>query len=138
MPATVVAVDYRRAPEHRCPAAVDDADAAYGWVLDHLGDLAPGGSARVVLAGDSAGGNNAAVLARRLRDQGAPLPALQVLIYPPVDAVAYRDPDAYPSYRENGTGYGLVYADGPTTGTTTSDPLATRPIPTPRRSGPPA
>jgi acetyl esterase/lipase len=37
---------------------------------------------------------------------------LQVLIYPPVDAVAYRDPDAYPSYQENGTGYGLEYADG--------------------------
>lgn len=66
----------------------------------------------MVVAGDSAGGNNAAVLVRRLRDGGVPLPALQVLVYPPVDAVAYRDVDAYPSYRENGSGYGLEYADG--------------------------
>jgi acetyl esterase len=112
VPATVVAVGYRRAPEHRCPAAVDDAQAAYTWVLDHRETLAPGSAGRVAVAGDSAGGNNAAVLVRRLRDRGVPLPALQVLIYPPVDAVAYRDVDAYPSYRENGSGYGLEYADG--------------------------
>ena len=103
VPTTVVAVDYRRAPEHRCPAAVEDAEAAYEWVLEHRHELVPGGGARIVVAGDSAGGNNAAVLVRRLRDRGMALPSLQVLIYPPVDAVAYRDPDAFPSYRENGT-----------------------------------
>ncbi len=75
MPATVVAVGYRRAPEHRCPAAVDDAQAAYAWVLDHREALAPGSPGRVVVAGDSAGGNNAAVLVRRLRDHGVSLPA---------------------------------------------------------------
>ncbi len=52
------------------------------------------------------------MLARRLRDAGAPLPALQVLLYPPVDAVAYRDRDAYPNYRQCGQGFGLVYEDG--------------------------
>lgn len=112
VPATVVSVGYRRAPEHRCPAAVEDAEAAYRWVLARVQDLAPGSPGRVAVAGDSAGGNNAAVLARRLRDAGVPLPVLQVLLYPPVDAVAYRDPDAYPSYRQCGQGFGLVYEDG--------------------------
>lgn len=111
-PATVVSVGYRRAPEHRCPAAVEDAEAAYSWAVGRAGVLAPGSSGRVAVAGDSAGGNNTAVLARRLRDAGAPPPALQVLVYPPVDAVAYRDVNAYPSYSECGQGYGLPYEDG--------------------------
>lgn len=112
VPATLVAVDYRRAPEYRCPVAVDDAEAVYRWLLPRAAELAPAGAGRVAIAGDSAGGNNAAVLCRRLRDAGAPLPVLQVLAYPPVDAVAYRDQDAYPSYRECGEGFGLVYEDG--------------------------
>jgi len=112
IPATVVSVGYRRAPEHRCPAAVEDAEAVYRWVTDRVGVLAPGSSGQVAVAGDSAGGNNTAVLARRLRDAGAPPPALQVLVYPPVDAVAYRDRSTYPSYTECGQGFGLLYEDG--------------------------
>ena len=114
VPAAVLAVEYRRAPEHRCPAAVEDAEAAYRWALAHAGRLAPGSTGRVAIAGDSAGGNNAAVLARWLRDAGLPAseqPALQVLIYPPVDAVAYRA-RSFPSHVECGEGYGLLHEDG--------------------------
>lgn len=112
VPATVVSVDYRRAPEHRCPAAVEDAGAAYTWALARARALAPDGAGRVAVAGDSAGGNNAAVVVRRLRDTGAPPPALQVLLYPPVDAVAYLERNTYASYVECGRGFGLVYEDG--------------------------
>ncbi len=130
IPATPVSVGYRRAPEHRCPTAVEDAEGVYHWVTGRVRSLAPGSGGRVAVAGDSAGGNNTAVLVRRLRDAGAPPPALQVLVYPPVDAVAYRDRSAYPSYTECGQGFGLRYEDGlsysrrpsisPTTGTTGS------------------
>lgn len=92
-------------------APVDDAEVAYGWVLAQT-DLAPAGADRVVIAGDSAGGNHAAVLVRRLRDSGRAAPALQVLLCPTLDAVAYRGGLAYPSYAECGAGYGLTYEDG--------------------------
>nr|WP_217644745.1 alpha/beta hydrolase fold domain-containing protein [Geodermatophilus amargosae] len=64
VPATAVSVGYRRAPEHRCPAAVEDAQAVYRWVLDRVAELAPDTAGRAVVAGDSAGGNNAAVPVR--------------------------------------------------------------------------
>lgn len=118
VPAVVVAVDYRLAPEHRCPAAVDDAATAREWVLQQRERLTGDPAAPVAVAGDSAGANNAAVLSRRLRDSdsdsgsgGSSQPVLQVLVYPPVDAVAYRQA-AYPSHTERGSGYGLVYEDG--------------------------
>lgn len=80
----VLAVDYRLAPEHPAPAAVDDAYAAYRWAREHAGDLGadPG---RVAVAGDSAGGCLAAVVTRLARDAGDPLPSLQWLIYPVTD-----------------------------------------------------
>ncbi len=78
----VVSVDYRLAPEHVFPAAADDAYDALVWAASASG-LAAGRP--VVVAGDSAGGNLAAVSALRARDSGGPPIALQVLVYPVVD-----------------------------------------------------
>lgn len=78
----VVSVDYRLAPEHKAPAAFDDAYAAYRWALDHASGL---GATRIVIGGDSAGGNLAAVVTQQARDSELPLPALQLLLYPATD-----------------------------------------------------
>jgi acetyl esterase len=92
---TVVLVDYRLAPEHRFPAAVEDASDALQWVADHLSELA-GPQAPLIVAGDSAGGNLAAVVAQRARGGDIPI-ALQLLIYPVVDCDLER-----PSYVDPG------------------------------------
>jgi acetyl esterase len=98
--ATVVSAEYRLAPEHPFPAGMEDCVAVTRWVAEQAG-----GMHRVAVAGDSAGGNLAAVVSRRLRDEGAP-PAFQLLIYPVVDA-----PGGTPSYEELGDGaYGLSEA----------------------------
>ena len=77
----VLSVDYRLAPEHKTPAAVDDAYAGYRWALEHAAELGadPG---RVAVGGDSAGGNLATVVSHRARDEGERPPALQLLLYP--------------------------------------------------------
>jgi acetyl esterase len=77
----VLSVDYRLAPEHKAPAGSDDAYAAFGWALDHAAELGadPG---RVAVGGDSAGGNLAALVSLRARNEGTPLPGLQLLFYP--------------------------------------------------------
>jgi acetyl esterase len=90
---TVVAVDYRLAPEHPHPAALEDSWTATNWAVRELGPVAVGG--------DSAGGHLAAGVARRARDHGVPL-RLQALVVPVTD---YTSTTA--SYAENGTGYGL-------------------------------
>ena len=84
----VLAVDYRLAPEHPCPAAVDDAWAVVEWVAVEADSLGadPG---RVGVAGDSAGGNLAAVVAQRAAASGIDL-AMQLLIYPATDMVQRR------------------------------------------------
>jgi acetyl esterase len=79
--AIVVSVDYRLAPEHPYPAAVEDAWAATQWVASH-GSGIGADPARMGVAGDSAGGTIAAVIAQRARDNGGPTIAFQLLWYP--------------------------------------------------------
>jgi acetyl esterase len=82
--ALVVAVDYRLAPEHKFPAAVEDCLAAYRWVRDRGRDIGAD-PARVAVAGDSAGGNLSAVISQLAASGAGPVPTCQVLIYPAVD-----------------------------------------------------
>jgi acetyl esterase len=82
--ALVVAVDYRLAPEHKFPAAVEDCLAAYRWVRDH-GAAIGVDPARVAVAGDSAGGNLSAVVSQLAAGAGLPVPTCQALIYPALD-----------------------------------------------------
>jgi acetyl esterase len=103
--ALVVSVDYRLAPEHRFPAALDDTMAALRWVAEHAGAFG-GDPARVAIAGDSAGGNLAAAAALRARDERGPALVGQLLVYPVTDYPA----DAMASYAENSEGYGLTRA----------------------------
>jgi len=101
----VVSVDYRLAPEHPFPAAPEDCLAATRWAAAHAGELGAD-AARLVLCGDSAGGNLATVTALRIRDEGGPAIAGQVLLYPVTD---WHSPGT-PSYAENAEGYGLTRA----------------------------
>jgi acetyl esterase len=94
----VVSVDYRLAPEHPFPAAVDDSFAATAWVAGHMEEI--GGNGRLAIGGESAGGNLATVVCQRARDAGGPAIDYQLLLYPVTDADLERG-----SYRENGSGY---------------------------------
>ncbi|MEU9148354.1 alpha/beta hydrolase [Streptomyces sp. NPDC048349] len=93
--AAVVSVDYRRAPEHRFPAAVQDAHAALCWAGAHLAELG-GDPGALVVAGDSAGGNLAAAAVLLARERGGPAVALQALVYPALDAA--QDTASYRTY----------------------------------------
>ena len=100
--AVVVSVEYRLAPEARCPAAAEDCYAATQWIHEHATELGAD-PARLMVAGDSAGGNLAAVVSLMAREQGGPPITSQVLVYPVIDAAC----DA-PSYTENAEGYFLT------------------------------
>jgi len=106
--ALIASIDYRLAPEHPFPAAADDARAAVRWLAAHAQQLGAD-PARLGIAGDSAGGNLAAVTARRLRDDErsgdkavSPRLRFQALVYPVCDSALDT-----PSYRDNGSGFGL-------------------------------
>jgi acetyl esterase len=99
----VVSVDYRLAPDAKFPAATDDCLAATRWAQANASALGadPG---TVIVAGDSAGGNLAAVTALRARDEGGPALAAQLLIYPVTDHYTGN----WPSMQQNAEGYGLT------------------------------
>jgi len=100
--ALVVAVDYRRAPENPFPAALEDCCAAVRWCAAHGPEIG-GDPARLAVAGDSAGGNLAAAVALRFRDEEGPVLRLQVLIYPVTN---YGFDTA--SYHQYAQGFGLT------------------------------
>ena len=97
IPALVLSVDYRLAPENPFPAAVHDADAVLQWTLCHAKELG-GDSTRIVVAGDSSGGNLATIAVRHARaDRSQPV-VLEVLFYPSVNISSLQ----YESYQEFG------------------------------------
>lgn len=95
----VVSVDYRLAPEHRFPAAHDDAAAAFEWVTTRIDEFGVDDT-KVAVGGDSAGGNLAVFVSRARADRGLPLPAAQLLIYPSLDLTR-----SCPSHETLGHGY---------------------------------
>jgi acetyl esterase len=101
----LVAVDYRLAPEHDFPDALDDVEAIWHWCRERS-NVAGADRTRYVVAGDSSGGNLAAALSVRLKRLGQPLPSTQVLLYPALDARC-----SSPSYTEFSKGYNLSAGD---------------------------
>jgi acetyl esterase len=98
----VMAVDYRLAPEHPFPAAPDDCYAATLWAGAHGGEIGADPK-RIAVSGDSAGGNLAAVVSLRVRDEGGPKLCGQLLNCPVTDYDM-----TLPSYRDNAEGYFLT------------------------------
>jgi acetyl esterase len=101
----VVSVDYRMGPEHKFPAAVEDAYAALEWVSAHAADLGADPT-RIAVGGDSAGGNLALVVSLLARDNAGPTIALQLLVYPVMDYTG-----GTPTYEPYGKGYGPLDTD---------------------------
>lgn len=103
--ALVISVDYRHAPEFKFPAAHDDAWTAYEWVVENIHTLG-GDSARIAVAGESAGANLATNVSLMAKERQATMPVHQLLVYP----VAGNDTNT-PSYRENAEALPLGKAD---------------------------
>ena len=97
IPCIVVSVDYRLAPEHKFPAAVEDAIAATQWIAANAARLGIDAK-RLAVGGDSAGGNLAAVVALDARDRGGPRLVHQLLVYPATDMrMDWPSPSVTPS-----------------------------------------
>ncbi|MES2527450.1 MAG: alpha/beta hydrolase [Bdellovibrionota bacterium] len=116
--AIVVAVEYRKAPEHKFPAAHDDAFAAYRWVLSNAQNLG-GDPQRIAVAGESAGGNLALNTAIRARDEGLSIPTHELLIYPvastTMDTASYKEhANAQPLNKKGMTWFVENYTNGTT------------------------
>lgn len=95
----LVSLDYRKAPEHKHPAALEDAYLTYRWMLDNAASIGGDASCRAVV-GESSGGMIAASLNLLLRDLKGPMPTYQLLAYPVTDIFG-----RWPSHTERGTGY---------------------------------
>jgi acetyl esterase len=107
--AVLLSVDYRMAPEAPFPAPLDDCYAATQWLAANASSELGADASRLALAGDSAGGNLAAAVALRARDDAAgPAIAFQLLVYPVVDLSAGRS--QHESQRTNGEGYFLTHS----------------------------
>jgi len=101
----VLAVDYRLAPEHAFPAAIDDAKAAFHWACEHADELWFDNN-KLAVAGDSAGGNIAASIALSLRGDPLGEPVFQLLFYPSLQPFGHAQ-----SHKQFGAGYALDEAD---------------------------
>jgi acetyl esterase len=102
--AVVVSVDYRLAPEHPAPAALEDCLSALMWTVENA-ELLGVDATKVAVGGDSAGGNLAAMLCQRVRDDFGPEVDFQLLVYPVTDLTL-----GHPSMEENAEGYFLTKA----------------------------
>jgi acetyl esterase len=116
--AIVVAPEYRKAPEHKFPAAHNDAFAAYKWVLLNAQNIG-GDPQRIAVAGESAGGNLALNTAIRARDEGLSIPTHELLIYPvastSMDSASYKEhANAQPLSKKNMTWFVENYTNGTT------------------------
>lgn len=100
----VVSVGYRLAPEHPAPAAAEDAYSVFDWVARHAAELGVD-PRRIAVAGDSAGGNLAAVVPILCRERGTAAPVAQILLYPMIDPACDTA-----SHRERATGYFTTHA----------------------------
>lgn len=100
----VVSVDYRLAPEHLAPAALDDCMTAVAWTVENF-ELLGVDATKVAVGGDSAGGNLAALVCQRVRDDFGPEIDFQLLVYPVTDLTL-----SHPSIDENADGYFLTKA----------------------------
>ncbi len=109
LPAVVVAVDYRLAPEHVYPAAIEDYWAVVCWLGAHAADLG-GDQGRLIVVGDSAGGNMALAAALRARDAGGPRLIAQAAAYPATDMTLGYGRAPGRSYEKYAEGYGLTAA----------------------------
>ncbi len=97
----LASLDYRRAPEHKYPVALQDAYFAYRWILDNAERIGADAERRAII-GESSGGTIAASLTLLLREGNAPMPTHLSMAYPMTDVV-----DRWPSYQQRGAGYAL-------------------------------